>query len=147
MSWCYAIACVLIGISTGNRPGLGPIIRCLPYGPAIVHLRGTFMVARRFGPPNYGENPATDAVVHVPILRVHRAVSTCGDVVTEDSVIGISEIQMMFSSRGPMPHVGNSLVVTGTLFGPELSSQYTRVLIDVSEWHVLRRSGTVRSAE
>ena len=40
----------------------------LAYQPTIVTLKGTLSVKTFYGPPNYGENPDTDAKEDLPIL-------------------------------------------------------------------------------
>jgi hypothetical protein len=41
----------------------------LSYQPKVVELKGTLSVKTYYGPPNYGENPDTDAKEALPILH------------------------------------------------------------------------------
>ena len=42
-----------------------------------VHLTGTVIYRTFHGPPNYGENPKTDRLMKVPLLRLDQAITPC----------------------------------------------------------------------
>jgi len=50
----------------------------LSYEPAVVELKGKLIVERKYGPPNFGENPRTDAKVRVPVLLLIKPVRVRG---------------------------------------------------------------------
>lgn len=110
--------------------------RWLPYEPATVELQGRLTVQSKYGPPNYGENPRTDAKVKVPVLVLLTPVSirgTPGDANNAKSVSGVRRIQLILLNKTPYKEFTNKIVVVkGTLFHAHSGHHYTRVVMDVS---------------
>ena len=44
---------------------------------ASVRLTGTVEYRNFYGPPNYGGNPKTDRLLHVPLLRLDKPITPC----------------------------------------------------------------------
>ncbi|HEX7334337.1 MAG TPA: DUF4431 domain-containing protein [Pyrinomonadaceae bacterium] len=111
--------------------------RWLPYEPATVELEGRLTVQSKYGPPNYGENPRTDAKVKVPVLVLLTPVNirgTPGDATNAKSVRGVRRIQLiLLNIKTPYKEfTGKIVVVKGTLFHAHSGHHYTRVVMDVS---------------
>jgi hypothetical protein len=111
--------------------------RWLPYEPATVELEGRLTVQSKYGPPNFGENPKTDAKVKVPVLVLLTLINvrgTPGDAHNAISVRGVRRIQLIFSNpKTPYKEsTGKIVVVKGTLFHAFSGHHYTKVVMDVS---------------
>lgn len=103
--------------------------RCIPYWPRQVELRGTLMPTVRYGPPNYGENPNTDAKLIVPVLRLWEPISTCKDSIA-DSLRGVREVQVKFSpANQAAAFYRQSVRVKGTIGPAALGSDFTPIVL------------------
>ena len=110
--------------------------RWLSYEPVTVELEGRLTVQSKYGPPNYGENPRTDARVKVPILVLVRPINvrgTPGEAHNAISVRGTRRIQLVFSNRETSykQSIGEIVVVKGSLFHAISGHHYTDVVMDV----------------
>ena len=108
----------------------------LSYEPAVVELKGKLIVERKYGPPNFGENPRTDAKVRVPVLLLIKPVRVRGnpqDALNADSVKGLRRIQLnLFNLKTPYRQlIGKRVFVNGTLFHAHTGHHYTKVVMDV----------------
>ena len=115
----------------------------LPYEPAIIELRGRVIVERRYGPPNYGENPKSDVRVRVPILVLSKPVNVRGnpqDELNSESVEGIRRIQLdFFNLKTPYNQfIGKRVMVTGTLRHAITGHDYTKVVMNLQSIKVRR---------
>jgi hypothetical protein len=107
----------------------------LSYQPAVVELKGTLRVRLYNGPPNYGENPDTDAKEALPVLILSKPVSVRGNPdpkaeFDRQSVKHIRKIQLVLT----MPHkefIGKTVLVKGTLFHAFTAHHHTDALMDV----------------
>jgi uncharacterized protein DUF4431 len=107
----------------------------LSYQPTVVKLKGTLSVKTYYGPPNYGENPDTDAKEELPILILKKPINVRGNPDPKDgfdrkSVEDLREIQLVLT----MPHkefIGKTVLVKGTLFHAFTGHHHTDVLMDV----------------
>jgi len=117
--------------------------RWLSYEPAIVDLEGKLTVEEKFGPPNFGENPKTDAKVTVPILVLIEPVSIHGNpqyFPFNVEVAGIKRIQLICEPGTRYDRlVGKRVVLKGTLFHAHTGGHYTDVVMDVQSIKVKRR--------
>lgn len=110
--------------------------RWLSYDPAVVELEGRLTVQRRYGPPNFGEQPKTDAKVKVPIIVLKNPVNvrgTPGAAPNDVDVKRIKRIQLIFEP-GQMNYaalVGKKIVVKGKLFHAHTGHHYTDVVMSV----------------
>jgi hypothetical protein len=108
----------------------------LSYEPAVVALEGRLTVVWKCGPPNYGENPNTDAKVRVLILVLSRPANVRGnrqDALNTESVEGIKRIQLNpFNLNTPYKQfIGTKVLVNGTLFHAHTGHHYTKVVMDI----------------
>jgi hypothetical protein len=107
----------------------------LSYQPTVVKLKGTLSVKTYYGPPNYGENPDTDAKEELPILILNKPVNVRGNPdpkagFDKQSVEDLREMQLVLT----MPHkefIGKTVLVKGTLFHAFTGHHHTDVLMDV----------------
>ena len=109
---------------------------CEHYAPRSVALPGKLTEVRNYGPPNYGENPKTDARVKVLVLKLARPLSVCGDSTSDintESEKNVREVQLVMSDTSAKHLVGRAIVATGTLFHSHTGHHYTKILMDVSE--------------
>ena len=116
--------------------------RWLSYEPEIVELEGRLTVEWKYGPPNFGENPKTDAKVRVPVLVLTKGVSVHGNPEAfpfNVEVKGIRRIQLIvFNPKSPYKEfVGKKVVVKGTLFHAHKAGHYTDVVMDVRSMNQL----------
>lgn len=114
----------------------------LSYEPAVVELKGTLTVKRYYGPPNYGENPKTDAKETVPILILSKPINVQGDpdpqtIINRDSVKGARKIQLILYGQYKK-FLGKTVLVKGTLFQAHTGHHRTDVLMDVRSIKKLR---------
>jgi Domain of unknown function (DUF4431) len=105
------------------------------YQPKVVEFKGTLSVKTYYGPPNYGENPDTDAKEALPILILSKPVNVRGNPnpkagFDRRSVEDVREIQLVLT----VPHkdfIGKTVLVKGTLFHAFTAHHHTDVLMDV----------------
>lgn len=107
----------------------------LSYDSAI-ELEGKITEEWKYGPPNFGENPKTDAKVRVAVLILSKPVSVRGkpqDPINTESVEGIRRIQLhVFDLKTPLKQfIGRRVVVNGTLFHAHTGGHYTDVVMDI----------------
>ena len=108
----------------------------LSYDPAVVSLEGKLIVEWKYGPPNYGENPKTDAKVRVLMLVLSRPVNVRGnpeDALNTESVEGIKRIQLNPANLKTRHEqfIGMRVFVKGTLFHEHTGHHYTKVVMDI----------------
>lgn len=108
----------------------------LSYEPAVVELEGKLIVEWKYGPPNYGEQPKTDATERVPVLVLVKPVSVRGnpqDALNKESVEGVRRIQLnLFNLETPYKQfIGKRVLVKGTLFHAMTGHHYTKVVMNV----------------
>ncbi len=73
----YALTIVILFVITPARrfEAAAQDKRWLSYEPAVIQLEGQLTMELKYGPPNYGEQPKTDAKVRVPVLMLIRSVN------------------------------------------------------------------------
>jgi len=108
---------------------------CLPYEPDTVTIHGTLVLTKKYGPPNYGENPESDERLEIPILRLSHPVDICGDVNGEfnhDAFQNVSEIQLLFRPGTDYRHFsGHKVIAKGVLDQAIMSHHFTQVVMTV----------------
>ena len=129
---------VLLSVSPCTLSSAADGERWSSYEPAVVQLGGTLIVEKRFGPPNYGEDPATDAQLRIPMLLLASPVNVRGDPnddLNNTTVTGVRKIQLIFLTGGPAYKrlIGKSVVVAGTLSQAMTGHHFTPVVLTVSE--------------
>ena len=106
----------------------------LQYAPAVVRVSGTVVFEEHYGPPGFGENPATDTRVRVPVLHLDRFIrvpapgrgginSATADTVNRLGLLGLSIDWPRYG--------GKHVVLEGTLFQRETANQITAVMMQV----------------
>lgn len=106
------------------------------YEPTTTLLSGVLVLEMKYGPPNFGEDPATDAQVQVPVLRLDVPIDIIGNPASElnsDTLREVKEIQLVL--RMPLSElrrfVGHSVTATGTLSRAITGHHYTAALLAV----------------
>jgi hypothetical protein len=115
---------------------------CVHYEPEIVRLSGRLSIDREYGPPNFGEHPATDEELHVAILHLSRPLDVCGNDTSEldiESFNGLRKVQMNFANlhRDPKYLAGQTIAVIGTLYQAHSGYHFTEVLMTVDNVRVI----------
>lgn len=109
--------------------------QCLPYSPHEVELRGRVATSERFGPPNYGENPESDARLQILVLHLDHPISTCADSASEvnsEAIEGVREIQLLVVPGIDLhPLVGQRVVLRGVLARSVLARHFTPIVFTV----------------
>lgn len=128
-----ALAVLALGCGTGDAAGQA---QCLRYEPATVELQGTFATEQRYGPPNYGETPATDQRALIRLLKLSKPVDVCADSTAEvntESFQGVAEVQLLFlgEQQAHDALLNKDVVVTGSLSEAQTGHQYTKVVLTV----------------
>jgi hypothetical protein len=105
---------------------------CLPYEPAVVQITGTLHKVKAYGPPNYGENPATDSREDYIALKLDQPACTLPSGNNIDlPEVGIKEVQLVFMGKVRTAPVGQHGTVTGKLMHAIIAHHHTTVLIMV----------------
>jgi hypothetical protein len=128
-----ALICA-VALSSASQAVKGADPSCLEYGPAVVTLSGTITRHFYYGPPNYGEDPATDAKEIHWFLNLDEPICVNGkdeDSPEMEGETGVRRLQIVHlngypGSRGLM---GHRISVTGTLFHAATAHHHTKVLI------------------
>ena len=117
---------------------------CLQYEPAIVTVTGVLVVKQAYGPPNYGENPATDSTERYVVLVLDE--STCVDANPSNELDDVEErdvraIQLVTSDGVDGFLLNKRVAVSGTLFHAHTGHHRTPVLIRVKTIALSRQPG------
>jgi len=115
----------------------------LSYGPGA-ELEGRLIVQRKYGPPNFGENPKTDTRLKIPIVVLTRAINVRGipgDPFQSASVDGVRRVQLVFTapSMDYKALVGKDIRVKGALWHATTGGHYTDVVIFVDSVEAIKR--------
>ena len=102
--------------------------RCQHYWPRHVAIVGTLQRELKFGPPTYGENPATDQKYSVPILRLSHPISMCADAVG-DAMAGVTEIQIQLTPARASQLYDQRIQVFGTIGPAGMAHDFTQVIL------------------
>jgi hypothetical protein len=131
-----ALSLALVVVAQGSLALFRRGSSCLPYEPAKVSITGRLTVRNEYGPPNYGETPAQDEKLRVPILELARPADICanptGDV-DRETYHNLREIQLNFAKQQVSPEVylSRRLNVRGTLYQAISGYHFTKVLMMV----------------
>lgn len=108
----------------------------LHYEPAVVSLSGILVIEDHYGPPNYGENPDTDEIDKVRILKLDTPVDVVGDPNADnfnsELETGVQKMQLV-SSLKLIDLEGQHVTVEGTLYHQFNAHHVTKVLITVEK--------------
>ncbi|PYO36870.1 MAG: hypothetical protein DMD71_03310 [Gemmatimonadetes bacterium] len=116
-----------------QRAMRGPELR---YAPAIVELTGRLKVEDHLGAPGYGETPARDEKLRLPILILASPVTVQQDTARDKNNIttaGVSEIQLNMAAPEEqyLQLVGRVVVAKGLLFHAFTAHHYRDIVMVV----------------
>ncbi len=123
------------------------------YKPAIAHLSGIIVVQQFYGPPNFGENPKTDAKENVLEIKLdapinviahpdmkshlhapHNSRAYIDSFIDADSYYNVRRMELV-DLNYPAEHldnfVGEHVAITGRLYERQDGMQFTNVLVIV----------------
>jgi hypothetical protein len=108
----------------------------VPYGPKVVSLHGKMLRVVKYGPPNYGKNPESDAKYDIPIILLNAPIMVDEDPVDPRNKVALMNVSFVQLILHSMPseywrYANQDIVVTGTLFRAETGHHYTDVVMDV----------------
>ncbi|MCX5788462.1 MAG: DUF4431 domain-containing protein [Elusimicrobia bacterium] len=108
----------------------------LHYGDPPVVLVGTLATEVFYGPPSYGENPATDAKEKPFILTLNSPVDVKAGA-DDQAEKNVKKVTLVFDPAevSMKPFLGKKVQVKGTLFHSFNGHHHTPVLIDVQKIH------------
>ncbi len=112
---------------------------CARYEPAVVTVTGKIFVREDYGPPGYGEDPAHDSKErHLYIALDKPLCVAAGKDADNRAERNVKSMEMVYGDyRFQKKWLGPRVSVSGTLFHGFNAHHHTRVLITVSETHVL----------
>jgi hypothetical protein len=109
----------------------------LPLEPKVVLLEGELLKVAKYGPPNYGEHPESDAKYDIPILLLKYPIQVKEDVAdprNKPALSNVSFVQLIFLDKPSTEYwryANRDILVTGTLFHAQTGHHYTEVLLTV----------------
>lgn len=121
------------------QPRTAALNQVLDYEPVVVELRGRLVETERFGPPNYGENPQSDARVRLLIVQLREPVLVRADTanpVNNETVTGVTEVQLLLRPEAVAEYrtfVGRVVLARGTLSRAITGHHYTPVVMTLQE--------------
>ena len=102
------------------------------FEPNQVVLVGTLETAEYFGPPGFGESPASDSRESVFLLELERPIAVRGDPTDElnrDSIDELKRVQLEVSASPDPALLGTRVRVTGTLFTAHTGHHHTPAIL------------------
>lgn len=106
---------------------------CFKYDTETVVLQGRVRVETFYGPPNYGESPATDSKERQAILHLKQPLCTLA---SDDDPAETHQRRVTLVPRGGLSlhaFAGKEVSVTGKLFHATTGHHHTPVLISVEQ--------------
>jgi len=109
----------------------------LPLEPKVVLLEGKLLKVAKYGPPNYGEDPESDAKYNIPTLFLRYPIQVKGDDTdprNKPALSNVSFVQLIFLDKPSTEYwryANRDIIVTGTLFHAQTGHHYTEVLLIV----------------
>lgn len=107
------------------------------FEPIVSTIEGTLITRLHYGPPNYGENPDTDAKHYPFILQLDQPIDVTalkGDIHNSD-ISGVTEIQVVPNNEEETEllkqYIDKHIGIQGTLFEALHGGHYTDVLINI----------------
>jgi hypothetical protein len=136
------LSCALLLVVAAHPPAPRPTLACVHYAPEIVRLTGRLSIDKMYGPPNFGENPATDEKLHVAILHLSHPLDVCGDdksEFTSETFTGLQTVELGFANlrRNPSDLAGKRIAVRGTLEVPMVGNHLADMLMSVDSVRVI----------
>ncbi|MGE5307178.1 MAG: hypothetical protein ACM3TN_28045 [Alphaproteobacteria bacterium] len=109
----------------------------LSYSPSVARIHGKLIIVTKFGKPTYGADPDKDERLEVPILILQtpiRVKARPESSVNNETMTNISFVQLIFPPEVEpsfKKHVGQDIVVAGTLSIGTRGGQFTDVVMTV----------------
>ncbi len=137
MRKCIVQAALCLSFSHG---GLAGEAGGHPYEPAMVTLQGVLELEPKFGPPNYGESPATDKRMCIYVLRLEQPIivgtrATLSEL-NDKIVANVSRVQLVFDGKAPdaiAAAIGKTASLRGSLSG-QATGHHFYPMLTVSSW-------------
>jgi hypothetical protein len=110
---------------------------CEKYGFPGTTLAGTVGVETFYGPPGYGESPATDSTERQAILHLEKPLCTLA---SDDEPAEQNQVKVTLVPMGNLSlreFVGKTVTVRGSLFHALTGHHHTKVLIEIRETPVV----------
>src|SRR5512143_1292818 len=132
--WTLALACAIAiwpARASAQQEGW------LSYSPSVARIRGKLIIVTKFGKPTYGADPDKDEKLEVPILILQtpiRVKARPESSVNNETMTNISFVQLIFPPEVEpsfKKHVGQDIVVAGTLAIGNRGGQFTDVVMTV----------------
>jgi len=108
---------------------------CARYGEEGVVLKGRVVLRTFYGPPNYGENPKTDAREKQALLKLDQPLCTVESAdVEEQAEHDQREVTLVpFGKLSLAPYAGKHVSVQGSLFHSSTGHHHTPILIELRQ--------------
>jgi hypothetical protein len=109
----------------------------LSYSPSVARIHGKLIIITKFGKPTYGADPDKDEKLEVPILILQtpiRVKARPESSVNNETMTNVSFVQLIFPPEVEpnfKKHVGQEIVVAGTLAIGTRGGQFTDVVMTV----------------
>jgi hypothetical protein len=107
------------------------------FDPAVSEVEGVVKVEMHYGPPNYGETPATDTKENPFILYLDNPINVLQTSDSSDfdfTTNGVTKFQLVPKDPNSLKSLINKKVkVTGIFFGKHTGHHYTDVLMDLEK--------------
>ena len=132
--WTLALACVIAFLpaqTVAQQEGW------LSYSPSVARIRGKLIIVTKYGRPTYGAEPDKDEKLEVPILILEtpiRIKARPESSVNNETMTNISFVQLIFPPEVEpsfKKHIGQDIVVAGTLAIGNRGGQFTDVVMTV----------------
>jgi hypothetical protein len=132
--WTLALACAIAiypAQASAQQEGW------LSYSPSVARIHGKLIIVTKFGKPTYGADPDKDEKLEVPILILQtpiRVKARPESSVNNETMTNISFVQLIFPPEVEpsfKKHVGQEIVVAGTLAIGTRGGQFTDVVMTV----------------
>ena len=141
----FFVASLFTGIAHAAQPVIhratDPAGGCFEFENDSVQLKGTIFTRIYFGPPNYGENPATDRREEQALLLLDAPICVKGrrdaTAFNEGNVIVVQLAAISVQPNVVYGAVGHRVEVSGSLFHSETGHHRTPVLVDVASVMIL----------
>ena len=109
------------------------------FEPSVSVVEGKLIRRMYYGPPNYGENPDTDAKQYPFILQLDDPIDVIaqeGDI-HNSNIFEVTEIQVVPMNKEQTElveqYINKRITIQGTLFGAIFGGHHTDVLIEVEK--------------
>ena len=109
------------------------------FEPNVSIIEGMLITRMYYGPPNYGENPDTDAKQYPFILQLDDPIDVIaqeGDI-HNSSIFGVNEIQVVPMNKEQTElveqYLNKRIMIQGALFGSIFGGHHTDALIRIEK--------------